>query len=147
MDSNYPIVRLTGRGGRVYYARTYNWSSTSVMTGTRPVTTEFTVPLAAYADGGPFSLVVVANGISSEPVSFALSPPTGAPLLAIRLTSTNTMAVSWPWPSTGFVLQQNTNGLAALNWSNAPGAIQDDGTTRTLIVNPPTGNRFYRLKK
>jgi len=25
--------------------------------------------------------------------------------------------------------------------------IQDDGTTKTLIVNPPTGNRFYRLHK
>jgi hypothetical protein len=23
--------------------------------------------------------------------------------------------------------------------------IQDDGTTKTLIVNPPAGNRFYRL--
>jgi hypothetical protein len=32
-----------------------------------------------------------------------------------------------------------------VNWSNAPGTIQDDGTTKTLIVNPPAGNRFYRL--
>ena len=23
----------------------------------------------------------------------------------------------------------------------------DDGTTKTLLVNPPTGNRFYRLHK
>jgi len=36
----------------------------------------------------------------------------GAPLLAIRRTSTNTVAVSWPSPSTGFTLQQNTNGIA-----------------------------------
>ena len=28
MDSNYPLVRLTDSGGNVYYARTYNWSST-----------------------------------------------------------------------------------------------------------------------
>ena len=37
--------------------------------------------------------------------------------------------------------------IATVNWSNAPGTILDDGTTRTLIVSPPAGNRFYRLKK
>jgi hypothetical protein len=66
MNSNYPLVRLTDGGGNVYYARTYNWSSTGVQTGTRPVTTEFKVPVT----GGAYSLVVVANGIASDPVSF-----------------------------------------------------------------------------
>ena len=70
----------------------------------------------------------------------------GAPLLSIVRTTTNTVAIFWPSPSTGWTLQQNTNGIATVNWSNAPGTIQDDGTTKTLIVNPPTGNRFYRLK-
>jgi hypothetical protein len=70
----------------------------------------------------------------------------GAPLLSIVRTTTNTVAVFWPSPSTGWTLQQNTNGIVTVNWSNAPGTIQDDGTTKTLIVNPPTGNRFYRLK-
>src|SRR5262249_55070654 len=41
MDSNYPLVRLTDGAGNVYYARTYNWSSTGLQTGSRPVTTEF----------------------------------------------------------------------------------------------------------
>jgi hypothetical protein len=71
----------------------------------------------------------------------------GAPLLSIARTTTNTVVVFWPSPSTGFVLQHNTNSVASINWSNAPGTIQDDGTTRTLIVDPPTGNRFYRLFK
>jgi hypothetical protein len=34
-----------------------------------------------------------------------------------------------------------------LNWSNVTSAIQDDGTTKMVIVNPPSGNRFYRLHK
>lgn len=68
MDSNYPLVRLTDDSGNVIYARTYNWSSTGVMTGNTPVSTEFTVPPSVY--GGTYSLVVVANGISSDPVSF-----------------------------------------------------------------------------
>ena len=71
----------------------------------------------------------------------------GAPLLTITRTATNRVAISWPSPSSGFVLQQNTNGLGTANWSNAPGTVLDDGTTRTVIVSPPAGNRFYRLKK
>jgi len=70
----------------------------------------------------------------------------GAPLLTIARTTTNTIAVSWPSPSNGFTLQQNTSSVASVNWSNVTATIQDDGTTKTLIVNPPTGNRFYRLK-
>jgi hypothetical protein len=71
----------------------------------------------------------------------------GAPSLRIFLTSSNTAAVAWPSPSTGYVLQQNTNSVSSANWSNVTATIQDDGTTKTHIVNPPTGNRFYRLCK
>jgi hypothetical protein len=70
-----------------------------------------------------------------------------APLLSILHTTTNTVAVTWPSPSTGWTLQQNTNSVSSLNWSNVTSGIVDDGTTKMLIVNPPTGNRFYRLIK
>jgi hypothetical protein len=68
-----------------------------------------------------------------------------APLLSILHTTTNTVAVSWPSPSTGWTLQVNTNSVSSLNWSNVTSGIQDDGATKTLIVNPPAGNRFFRL--
>ena len=71
----------------------------------------------------------------------------GAPLLSILRTTTNTVAVSWLSPSSGWTLQQNSNNVSSVNWSNVTATIQDDGTTKTLIVNPPTGNRFYRLKQ
>jgi hypothetical protein len=71
MDSNYPLVRFTDGSGNVFYGRTYNWSSTGVMTGNTPVTTEFTLPPAVLLDGSAaYSLVIVANGISSDPVTF-----------------------------------------------------------------------------
>ncbi|MBE0543300.1 MAG: hypothetical protein IH623_18295 [Verrucomicrobia bacterium] len=57
------------------------------------------------------------------------------------------MAVSWPSPSTAWTLQKNTNSAGSLNWSDVNDTIYDDGATRTLIVNPPTGNRYYRLWK
>jgi len=71
----------------------------------------------------------------------------GAPTLSIFRTTTNTVAVTWPSPSTGWNLQQNTNSVSSLNWSNVTSGITDDGATKTLIVNLPTGNRFYRLHK
>ena len=70
--SNYPLVRLTN-GSNSYYARTHNWSSTGVMTGSRPVTTEFDVP--GTVPPGTYSLVVVANGNPSDPVSFTYNGP------------------------------------------------------------------------
>ena len=78
-------------------------------------------------------------------ISAVQSP--GAPLLSIFHTGTNTLAIIWPSPSIGWNLQQNTNSVVSANWSNLDGAVQDDGATRTLIINPSTGNRFFRLFK
>jgi hypothetical protein len=70
----------------------------------------------------------------------------GAPNLKIVLTTTNTVVVSWPSPSTGFALQQNADVNSA-NWVGALQSVNDDGTNKFIIVNPPVGNRFYRLVK
>jgi hypothetical protein len=67
MNTNYPIVKLTS-GSNVYYARTYNWSSTAVRAGSTPQTTNFVLP--AGLPNGSYSLVVVANGIESASVPF-----------------------------------------------------------------------------
>ena len=69
MDTDFPLVRFSG-GGNVYYGTTYNWSSTSVQTGSRIVTTEVTVPPAVLEFPEQWSLQVVANGIASPGVSF-----------------------------------------------------------------------------
>jgi hypothetical protein len=79
---------------------------------------------------------------------FSIPPaPAPPPSLSTGRTTTNTVVISWPSPSTGFALQQNTNRLASVNWSNVTATVQDNGTNRFIIVNPPTGNRFYRLIK
>jgi hypothetical protein len=58
----------------------------------------------------------------------------------------STITISWPYPSTGWTLQENTNSVSSANWNDHP-FPQDNGTIKYIIVNPPTGNRFYRLKK
>jgi hypothetical protein len=89
--------------------------------------------------GGAFSLT---GGFWSL---FAVQTP-GAPLLTITRLSATSARVSWPSPSTGFVLQQNSD-LNTTDWVNAPQAVSDNGTIRSINVNPTTGRRFYRLVK
>lgn len=71
----------------------------------------------------------------------------GAPLLSIFRTTTSRVSVTWPSPSTGWKLQQNTNSVSSSNWSNITVGIKDNGTAKTLILNPAAGNCFYRLHK
>ena len=66
------------------------------------------------------------------------------PPLTLRQTNASTVAVSWPSPSTGFVLQQNSAGLGSVNWSNVTDSIVDDGTNK-VMTQPMGTNRFFRL--
>jgi hypothetical protein len=75
---------------------------------------------------------------------FAVQTP-GAPVLSIKLTTTNTAQVYWPSPSTGYNLQVSTN-LSMTNWITPAESVTGNGTIRYIIVNPPTGNQFFRLK-
>jgi hypothetical protein len=69
----------------------------------------------------------------------------GSPWLSIMLTATNTALVSWPSPSTGFSLQQNTSGVGTVNWSNVLTTPMDDGAIKCITVNPPSEAGFYHL--
>ena len=75
---------------------------------------------------------------------YAVQTP-GAPTLSIKTTATNTIMVYWPLPSAGFNLQVNTD-LGSSNWITPAEPVNNDGSIKYIIVNPPTGNRFYRLK-
>jgi hypothetical protein len=69
MASNYPLVRITNHAtGHVFYARTHDHSRMGVLpVGSNVVvTTQFDAP--AGMESGASDLVVVTNGIPSEPV-------------------------------------------------------------------------------
>ncbi|HEY2083369.1 MAG TPA: kelch repeat-containing protein, partial [Verrucomicrobiae bacterium] len=100
MASDYPLVRMTNSGsGNVYYARTFNWTSTSVQTGSRVIATEFTLP--QNLPSGNYSLVVVANGNPSVATNFTYSPP--------------------PVP-TGLTAVSGSNSFARMSWNASSGA-------------------------
>ena len=96
-------------------------------------------PDAGHMSGGNFTLDGGFWGIVG-----AIQTP-GSPLLRVLLTSTNTVVVAWPAPSTGFSLQQNAN-LNTTVWAGVTNAVNVVGSENQIIVAPPTGNRFYRLK-
>jgi hypothetical protein len=71
MSSNYPLVRLVDAHGIVFYARTFNWSSTGVATGKTVESTQFKLPAGFDPTGA--TIEVVANGIASDPIAFRAS--------------------------------------------------------------------------
>jgi hypothetical protein len=113
MDSNYPLVRMTNSLGQVYYARTFNWSSTAVMDTNPAMTAEFTVPTNFQA--GTYDLVVVANGNSSTSVPFDYAPDDlhVSPSGGVMITGPTNGPFS---PSTQTYTLQN-NGGSTLDWS------------------------------
>jgi Ca2+-binding RTX toxin-like protein len=77
-SSNYPIIRFDD-GGNLSYARTYNWSSTGVATGSTPVTTQFTLPTGHSSLSDFDTVTVIANGIPSFSVASRANPNVTAP--------------------------------------------------------------------
>jgi hypothetical protein len=95
-------------------------------------------PDAGAMSGGGYSLTGGFWALDAMPTPVR-------PALSIKLTG-NTVMVYWSSPSTGFNLEVNTD-LATANWLTPAEPVQDNGTIKYIIVNPPTSNRFYRLKK
>jgi hypothetical protein len=96
-------------------------------------------PDAGHLAGGNFTIDGGFWGIIA-----AVQLP-GSPLLRVVLTTTNTVVVAWPSPSTGFSLQENPI-INAGAWTTVTNQIYNVGSENQVIVSPPTGNRFYRLK-
>ena len=83
-DSNYPIFQFT-IGGRVYYARSYNWNSTGVQRGLKADTAYF--QLSSSMGAGTYNLRAIANGIASDPITFIDSVPSLSSPLANSICS------------------------------------------------------------
>ncbi len=98
-------------------------------------------PDAGTMSGGNYTL----QGGFWSIISAVQTP--GAPYLNVSLTATNTVVVSWPSPSTGYSLEANNNLTITANW-NSPGLpVNDNGTVKWVVVSPPAGNLYFRLKK
>ena len=79
------------------------------------------------------------NDFALDDFSFSITPPT----LSIALTN-DSKVVSWPSPSTGFILQQNTN-LGTTNWIDSTLLVNDNGIIKSVTNLATSGNLFFRL--
>jgi len=123
MSTNYPIIRLTN-GANVYYCRTFNWNSTGVKRGNQPDNCQFTLP--AGLPVGTYSLVVTANGIASDPVSF-----TPVPYLTSTLTAPPTCS------NTSFTyVPAMAPATATFTWTRAAVA----GISNAAVTVPQSSN-------
>ncbi len=76
MATNYPIVQLTNSTtGQVFYLRSYNFSSMGVATGTTVPDDlqSCTIDIPSNLATGNWNLVVIANGIPSDPVAIQIA--------------------------------------------------------------------------
>jgi hypothetical protein len=96
-------------------------------------------PDAGQMSGGSFTLT---GGFWSI---FAAIQTPGSPLLRVERTATNTVVVAWPFPSTGFGLEQNSLPHVG-GWTAVTNAVSQVASENQVIISPPAGNRFFRLK-
>jgi hypothetical protein len=68
------------------------------------------------------------------------------PRLSIERASPNSVIVSWPAPSTGYVLQECV-ALRSGQWANVSATPQVVNGRNQVVITPLAGQRFYRLIK
>lgn len=69
-----------------------------------------------------------------------------APSLAVTCSGSSVI-VSWPYPSTGWTLQQNASVANASGWQTSPYTITTTGSTNSITITVPTGSLFFHLAK
>jgi hypothetical protein len=145
MKTRFLVLLVSLACGLVHAQFTIDWHSINGGGGTSTggvysITGTVGQPDAGVMSGGAYSLIGGFWGILSTTASAEV------PHLTVALTGDDAVVISWPSPSTGFVLQQAAN-LSAPGWAPISQTPTDNGTIKSIIVKPPLGNVFYRLAK
>ena len=100
--------------GHVFYCRTHNHSTMGIATGSTPVSTQFDVP--SSIETGPSTLVVVANGIASQPWALTVAPPGSISISNVEdAESARTSVTSGQWSAIYGTSLANTKRF----WTNS----------------------------
>ena len=70
--------------------------------------------------------------------------PAPAPQLRLGLASTNEIVFSWPVAAAPFTLEESSD-LTATDWTTVTNAPTVIGEENQVMLNRPSGSRFYRL--
>jgi len=145
-----PLDDTTGPGSGSVYVFSVDGTLLTTLNNPTPATGDwFGYRLAAFGNegviiGAPFD----DTGATDAGTVYLFSVPSQptAPSLTIQRIAPNTVVVSWPSPSTGFVLQQNAD-MTATNWTTPSETVTDNGTVKSIIASPAPYGRLYRLFK
>ena len=127
---------------------TYQWqkNGTNLNNGgniSGTTTTNLTLIKVAQNDAANYSVVVTntAGSITSSNATLSVIPP---PMIVVA-KSNNSITLSWPAASQGFVAQQAASLISPVSWgpvTNSPTLV---GDRYTLTIAPGNGTVFYRL--
>ena len=117
-----------------------NWVLQESATGAAGTWTN--VSMLAVLVGGTMQVILPASESANQ---FRLVAAPAAPQLEIALGAANSVVISWPASSAGWVLQENPT-LAPNSWTNSTAAPVPVGSSLQITASPPLGNKFYRLK-
>lgn len=97
-------------------------------------------PDAGTLSGGNYSLT---GGFMS--IVTAIQTP-GGPLLRVTRSGGN-IIISWPNPSTDFVLQETTALASPTVWGPNLNSVTINGADKQITILAPTGRKYFRLRK
>jgi hypothetical protein len=143
MATNFPIIELRDGDGNVSYARTSNWTSTGVATGTTPESTQFSLP-AGKSLGDYYTVTVIANGIRSAPDVFGVGAHVALPEFSDRSpaigTVNNLAYITWRGRDNHFlnVMQLFDDGSADEATKYVSGATVNGSPSLATV-----GNQMY----
>jgi len=68
------------------------------------------------------------------------------PMLGVVRTASGPLRIAWPSPWTGWALQRQTT-LSPTGWETDSGVSEDDGISKSVLVDPSESGRYFRLFK
>lgn len=150
--SNVSLTLLAGRPYSITLQEGSSFASVFLLRAYVTNTARFLVAtqLAAYQ-----SLIVTTTGVFTNFSTNVLylgpnfsysvqTTPITLPLLSISRSNASTTVLTWPAPSSGFLLTEIPS-LTQTNWAFVTNPVNVVNTTNRVNVSSPGTNRFYRL--
>ncbi len=151
---NQPSSLAVDSAGNIFVADAWNSTVRKVSTAGEVTTIGGVAGLTSASDGiGSSAMFSLPYGIAVDKLGCLYLADTsnnriskGTPGTALTLRcSGSDIVVSWPSGATGFLLQQNSDLGNPSGWQTSGFNISDDGTNKSITVNLPTDNLFFRL--
>jgi NHL repeat len=151
---NQPWSLAVDSAGNIYVADAWNSTVRKVTSAGEVTTIGGVAGMTSASDGiGSSATFSLPYGIAVDKLSCLYLADTGnnriskgTPGTALTLRcSSSDIVVSWPSAAAGFLLQQNPDLGNPSGWHTCGFNISDDGTNKSITVNSPTDNMFFRL--